>query len=70
MHIDRNEQALTGMLKYGLSLILIRLRNSDNTILKRVKLHQSNSSRFRKWKHFVFLTFARIKFYERAEKPI
>ena len=33
-NIDRNEQTLTGMLKYGLMLLLIRLHNSDNTILK------------------------------------
>ena len=33
-NIDRNEQTLTGMLKYGLTLLLIRLHNSDNTILK------------------------------------
>ena len=33
-NIDRNEQALTGMLKYGFTLLLIRPHNSDNTILK------------------------------------
>ena len=32
-NIDRNEQTLTGMLKYGFTLLLIRLYNSDNTIL-------------------------------------
>ena len=31
-HIDRNEQTLTVMSKYGFTFLLIRLRNSDNTI--------------------------------------
>ena len=33
-NIDRDEQTLTGMLKYGFMLLLISLYNSDNTILK------------------------------------
>ena len=33
-NIDRNEQTLTDMLKYGFTLLLIRLHNSDNTMLK------------------------------------
>ena len=33
-NIDRNEQTLTGMLKFGFTLLLIRLHNSDNAILK------------------------------------
>ena len=33
-NINRNEQTLTGMLKYGFLLLLIRLHNNDNTILK------------------------------------
>lgn len=31
---DRNKQTLKGMLKYGFTLLLIRLHNNDNTILK------------------------------------
>ena len=31
-HIDRNEQTLTVMSKYGFMLLLIRLHNGDNTI--------------------------------------
>ena len=67
-NIDRNEQTLTGMLKYGFTLLLIRLHNNNNN-LKRVKSHQSNISRFRKLKH-VFLTFTRIKFYDGTKKAI
>ena len=33
-NIDRNEQTLTGMLKYDFTLLLTRRHNSDNTILK------------------------------------
>ena len=33
-NINRNEQTLTGMLKYGFTLLLIRLHKSNNIFLK------------------------------------
>ena len=68
-HVDCNEQTLTGMLKYGFTMLLIRLHNSDNTILK-----ESNFTRviFQDFGNgnVIFLTFARIKFNERTKKAV
>ena len=41
-NIDRNEETLTGMLKYGFTLLAIRLYNSDNILRSRELILRAN----------------------------